>query len=85
MMKKKDFWVAIEDTATGEVTPFERADDEDTLDLMWGYKADISIPERFRVREMEGSKYVIYDGVIYKGGFGYNIWIAHKYLEQVEM
>ena len=74
-------WVASEDNATCEVTEFEEADEKDVLWLMDGYKVDVASPEQFRVRDVEDGKHVIYKGVIYRGGFGINLWVARKYIE----
>ena len=80
-MMKKDYWVATEDTDTCEVTAVERADDTDVLYLMDGYKIDPCSPEHIRVQDTEGGHNIVYEGVVYKGGFGYNLWVARKYLE----
>ena len=80
-MMKKDYWVATEDTDTHEVTAFERADDTDVLCLIDWYKIDPCSPEHIRVRDVEDGHNVVYDGVIYRGGFGYNVWVTRKYLE----
>ena len=80
-MMKKDYWVATEDTDTCEVTAFERADDTDVLYLMDWYKIDPCSPDHIHVRDVEDGQHVVYDGVTYRGGFGCNLWVAHKYLE----
>lgn len=69
-------WVAIEDADTCEISDFEYASEKDVLYLLDGYKVDMTHPTKFRVRD----EHVIYDGVIYKGGFGYNLWVASKYV-----
>ena len=74
-------WVAIEDADTHEVSEFERATEKQVLYLMDGYRVDTSNPTRYRMQDVEGGRRIIYDGVIYKGGFGYNLWVASKYLE----
>ena len=83
MMEKdyKDYWVAVEDADTCEVSEFGRADEMDVLYLMDGYRVDKRNPTTVRERAVEGGKQVIYDGVIYRGGFGYNLWVAHRYRE----
>ena len=75
-------WVSIEDTSTCEVTIFEEVDTKDVLYLLDGYKCSMCNPIKFRVRDVEdvedvesGHK-IIYEGAIYKGGFGYNVWVA---------
>ena len=75
------YWVAVEDVATAEVTDFEEVDEKEVLYLMDGYKVNMCNPDPIRVRGTEGSKHIIYDCTIYKGGFGYNLWVARKYLE----
>ena len=74
-------WVAIEDTDTYEVSDFEQATEEQVDYLMDGYKVDKHDVTRFRLRDVEGGRRVVYRGLAYKGGFGYNLWIAHKYVE----
>lgn len=71
------FWVAIEDADTYEVSEFEAATEKQVLDLMDGYRVE-HVCERVRLQDVEDG---VYDGVIYKGGFGYNLWVARKYLE----
>ena len=77
-MSKKVYWVATEDAATGEVTELESADEETVLYLLDGYKVTLSSPVPIRVRE--GG--VIYRGVIYRGGWGVNIWVTRRYIER---
>ena len=74
-------WVAIEDADTHEVTEFEEAAEKQVLHLMDGYRVDTSNPTRFRLQDVEDGQHVVYEGVTYKGGFGYNLWVASKYLE----
>lgn len=74
-------WVAIEDVDTHEVTEFERVTEEQVLHLMDGYRVDRHDAMRVRVQDMEDGRHVVYDGVIYRGGFGYNLWVARKYRE----
>ena len=72
-------WVAIEDADTYEVSEFEQAAEERVLRAMGDYRVDTSNPMRFRLQDVEDGQHVVYDGVIYKGGFGYNLWVASKY------
>lgn len=74
-------WVATEDAATCEVSEFDQVEETDVLWLMDGYKVDMCHPETVRVRDVEGGHHIMYDGVIYRGGFGYNLWVARKYRE----
>lgn len=74
-------WVATEDVGTCEVTEFEPVDDMSILWLMDGYKVDTSNPKHICVREMEDGHHVLHDGVIYRGGFGVNLWVTRKYRE----
>ena len=74
-------WVAIEDADTYEVSEFERVSEEQVLHLMDGYRVDKHDVTRFRLQDVEIGRNVVYDGVTYKGGFGYNLWVASKYLE----
>lgn len=74
-------WVAIEDADTHEVTEFEEATEEKVLRLMDGYRVDKHNPTRVRVQDTEGGHNIVYEGVVYKGGFGYNLWVARKYRE----
>ena len=74
-------WVAIEDADTYEVSEFEEVTEKQVLYLMDGYKVDTSNPARFRVQDVEDGRNIVYEGVTYKGGFGYNLWVASKYLE----
>ena len=74
-------WVAVEDTATCEVSEFERATEDEVDYLMNGYRVNKHDVTRFRLQDTEGGRHVVYKGIAYKGGFGYNLWIAHKYVE----
>ena len=74
-------WVAIEDADTHEVSEFEEATEKKVLYLMDGYRVDTSNPTRFRLHDTEGGRHIIYEGVTYKGGFGYNLLVASKYVE----
>ena len=75
------YWVATEDTSTCEVTEFAAATAEDVLELMDGYRVDASNPTRFHVHDTEDGHRIIYEGVTYKGGFGFDLWVARKYVE----
>lgn len=72
-------WVAIEDADTHEVSEFEQATEEHVLYLMDGYRVDTSNPTRYRLHDEEDGHHVVYEGVIYKGGFGFDLWVARKY------
>ena len=74
-------WLAIEDTDTHVVTEFERVSEEEVLYLMRGYRVDKRNPTRAHVQDVEDGHNVIYDGVIYRGGYGYNLWVMRKYIE----
>ena len=74
-------WVAIEDAETYEVSEFEKATEKKVLYLLNGYKAKKNNPTKFRMQDTENGKNIIYEGVTYKGGFGYNLWVASKYIE----
>ena len=74
-------WVAIEDADTHEVSEFERTTEKQVLYLMDGYRVDTSNPTRYRLQDMEDGANIVYEGVTYKGGFGYNLWVASKYRE----
>lgn len=76
----KMIWVAIEDADTWEIDEFEETTREHVLYLLDGYKADLSDPAKFRMRESENGLHVVYEGVTYKGGFGYNILVARKFI-----
>ena len=74
-------WVAIEDADTHEVTEFEAATEEQVQYLMDGYRVDEHKATRVRVQDVEDGHNIVYAGVMYKGGFGYNLWVARKYRE----
>ena len=74
-------WVAIEDADTHEVSEFEQVTEEQVLRLMDGYRVGKHDVTRFRLQDVEGGKNIVYGGVTYKGGFGYNLWVASKYVE----
>lgn len=74
-------WMAIEDADTHEVTEFERATERKARYLMDGYRVDKTDYTKFRLHDTENGRRVVYEGVTYKGGFGYNLWVARKYLE----
>ena len=74
-------WVATEDTSTCEISEFEKATEKEVLDLLDGYKVATSNPTKFRMKETENGRHIVYEGVIYTGGFGYNLWVASKYIE----
>ena len=74
-------WVAIEDADTHEVSEFEPVTEEDVLHLMADYRVDKHNPTRVRVQDVEDGRNIVYEGVVYRGGFGYNLWVACKYLE----
>ena len=73
--------VAVEDATTHEISEFERVTEEQVLYLMDGYRVDKHNPTRFRVQDTEDGHNIVYDGVTYRGGFGYNLWVASKYRE----
>ena len=74
-------WVAIEDADTHEVSDFESATEEQVYYLMDGYRVDRHNPTRVRVQDTEDGRHIVYDGVTYKGGFGYNLLVASKLIE----
>ena len=74
-------WVAIEDADTHEVTEFEQVSEEHVLYLMDGYRVNKHDVTRFRLQDVESGRNIVYEGVTYKGGFGYNLWVASKYVE----
>ena len=74
-------WVAIEDADTHEVTEFERATEKQVLYLMDGYRVAKHDSAKFRLQDEEDGRHIVYEGVTYKGGFGYNLWVASKYVE----
>ena len=74
-------WVAIEDADTYEVSEFEKVTEKEVLYLMDGYRVGKNKPTKFRMQDTENGKNIIYEGDVYKGGFGYNLWVARKFLE----
>ena len=74
-------WVAIEDADAHEVTDFERVSEEQVLYLMDGYRVDKRNPTRIHVQDVEDGCNIVYEGVTYRGGFGYNLLAARKYRE----
>ena len=74
-------WVATEDMGTYEVSEFEKATEKEVLYLMNGYRVDTSNPTKFHMQDTENGKRIVYEGVTYKGGFGYNLLVASKYVE----
>lgn len=74
-------WVAIEDADTYEVTEFERVTEKQVHYLMGRYRVDKHDATRVRLQDTEDGANIIYDGVIYRGGFGCNLWVARKYRE----
>ena len=74
-------WVAIEDADTHDVSEFEQVTEEKVLYLMDGYRVDKHDVTRFRLQDEEEGRHIVYEGVTYKGGFGYNLWVASKYVE----
>ena len=74
-------WLAIEDADTHEVSEFEPVTEEQVLRLMDGYRVDKRNPTRVRVQDVEDGHNIVYEGVTYRGGFGYNLWVASKYRE----
>ena len=74
-------WVAVEDATTHEISEFERVTEEYVLRRMDGYKVDKHYVTRVRVQDVEDGHNIVYEGVTYRGGFGYNLWVASKYRE----
>ena len=75
------YWVAVEDASTFEVGDFGEVEEDDVHYLMTGYRVDLCQPAQIRVRDTEDHN-VVYDGVVYKGRVGYNLWVARKYRER---
>ena len=75
------FWIAVEEASTCEVDDFGEAEEKDVFYLMEGYKVDLCHPEHVRVPHTEDGHRVVYDGVIYRGGFGYDLLVTRKYQE----
>lgn len=74
-------WVAIEDADTYEVSEFEETTEEQALCLMDDYRVNKHDAVKFCVRDVEDGRNVVYEGVTYKGGFGFDLWVASKYVE----
>ena len=74
-------WIAVEDSDTYEVSEFEQATENQVLCLLIGYKANMNNPTKFRVCDTEDGRHIVYKGIIYQGGYGYNLWIGKKYVE----
>ena len=74
-------WVAVEDATTHEVSEFEEVSEEYVLRLMDGYKVDKHYVTRVRVQDVEDGHNIVYEGVTYRGGVGYNLLVARKYRE----
>ena len=74
-------WLAIEDADTHEVSEFEAATEEQVHYLMYGYRVGKHDVTKVRVQDTEDGRNIVYDGVTYRGGFGYNLLVAHKYME----
>ena len=74
-------WVATEDAGTCEISEFEKATEKEVLYLLDGYRVDTSNPTKFRMKNTENGRHIVYEGVTYTGGFGYNLWVARKFLE----
>lgn len=74
-------WVAIEDANTHEVTEFEKVTEKKLLYLIDGYRVDKNNGAKFRVQDIENGQHIVYLGITYKGGFGYNLLVASKYME----
>ena len=74
-------WVAIEDADTHDVSEFGRVSEEQVIYLMDGYRVDRHNPTRVRVQDTEDGHNIVYAGVVYEGGLGYNLWVARKYRE----
>ena len=74
-------WIAIEDADTHEVSEFEKVTENKVLYLMDEYRVGMNNPTKLHMQDTENGKNIVYDGMKYKGGFGYNIWVARKFLE----
>ena len=74
-------WLAIEDADTHEVSESEPVTEEQVLRLMDGYRGGKCNPTRVRGQDVEDGHNIVYEGVTYRGGFGYNLWVASKYRE----
>ena len=74
-------WLAIEDADTHEVSDFESVTEAEVIYLMRGYRVDTHNPTRIHVQDTEDGHNIVYEGVTYTGGYGYNLWVASKYRE----
>ena len=74
-------WIAIEDADTYEVSEFEKVTEKKALYILDGYKVNMNDATKFRMQDVENGKNIVYEGVTYKGGFGYNLLVARKFLE----
>ena len=74
-------WVAIENADTHKVSEFEQTTEEHVSYLMDDFRVDTSNPTRFRLQDVEDGHHIVYEGVTYKGGSGYNLLVASKYVE----
>jgi len=74
-------WLAIEDADTHEVSEFDKVTEAEVIYLMRGYRVDTHNPTRIRVQDVEDGHNIVYEGVVYTGGYGYNLWVASKYRE----
>ena len=74
-------WIAIEDADTHEVSEFEKVTEKQALYILDGYRVDKNDATRFRLQDEEDGTHIVYNGMIYTGGFGYNIWVARKFIE----
>lgn len=74
-------WVCIEDADTHDVSDFAKTDDGYVLYLMDEYRVDKHNTDSFVLHDMEDGRHIVYKGLIYKGGFGYNLWIADKFVK----
>lgn len=69
-------WVAIEAADTYEISDFKKVSEEQVPYLMAEYRVDKHDAVRFHLQDEECD--VVYEGIVYKGGFGYNLWVASK-------
>lgn len=75
-------WLAIEDADTYEISEFKPVAADNLRYLMDEYRVDRHDAVKFHMTEdAENGHHIVYEGVTYKGGFGYNLWVASKYLE----
>ena len=75
------YWVAVEDASTRVIGEFGEVDERDVQYLMAGYRVDLCRPAQVRVRDTEEGNNIVYDGAVYKGQSGYNLWVMHKHTE----